>query len=244
MATVIVPRVVLLAFAATAATAATGCATFTDNDVVAPVGGDELSSDEFAVRSESLLAAQGASGGPDVDSERVDGEVARSTVANWIALQFAEDAGVLDQYRGGVEAVGVACVFVLQTPDEAAAQALVDELGAGASWDDVVAREVAGAAAGGRQQCVPLDGLTPDIAEQIAGLSPDDPYRVVSGVPSLVVRAQSVDELLGIDLLTALQTSQPELVESLVADAGDSDVYVDPRIGAFDPVRFAVDPVS
>lgn len=236
----ILPRLARAGLIAAAAVAVTGCATFTENDVVARVGDDELTNDEFAERVDQLQSAQGGATGAD----RIDGELARSTVANWLALRLAAQAGVVERYGEGVDELGVACVFALPAADEAAAQAIVDELTAGADWDEVIAREAPDIPGAGRQQCISTQGLSPDLAAQIAGMSPADPYRVVTGQGLLVIRAQTEAELFGIDLLTALQPSDPALIDAIVTSIDGDDVYVDPRVGTFVAERFAVEPVS
>jgi hypothetical protein len=210
---------------------------------VARVGDEELSADEFADLTARLEATQSLEPAAD-DRQRVDGQVARSAVANWLAVRLADETGVLDRYANGIDDLGIACVFAFQTVDATTGQALVDELEGGADWFEVVDREAPGTAAGGRQQCLPSSTLGAELTGLLAGLSPDDPYRVVDGQPAVVVRAQGVDELFGIDLLTALQAVDPDLVSEIILTGDSADVYVDPRVGQFDALRLSVDPVN
>lgn len=234
-------RLALLALVAAAA--ASGCTTFTDDGAVARVGDEELSSDEFADLTARLEATQTLDPIPE-DRQRVEGQVARSAVANWLAVRLADEAGVLERYANGIDDLGIACVFAFQTVDVTTGQALVDELNGGADWFDVVEREAPGTPAGGRQQCLPATTLGAELTALLAGMSPDDPYRVVDGQPAVVVRAQGLDELFGIDLLTALQSVDPDLVSEVITTGDDADVYVDPRVGEFDALRLSVDPVN
>lgn len=243
MSAVIQRRRVRLALLALAAVSATGCTTFTDDGAVARVGDEELSNDAFTDLTAALESTQSLDPLPE-DRDRVDGELARAAVANWLALQLAAGEGVIDRYMNGIEDLGVACVFAFQTIDVTTGEALVAELEGGADWFDVVAREAPGTPAGGRQQCLPQQTLGEELSALIAGMNPDDPYRVIDGQPAIVVRAQDVSELFGIDLLTSLQSVDPDLVSEIIVSGEEADVYVDPRIGTFDALRLAVSPVN
>jgi hypothetical protein len=224
---------------ALAAAATAGCATFSDSDAVARVGDVELSSDEFATRVAQIEQAQGLL--PSVDERfRIDGDTARVVVSNWVALRLAAEQGVLERYANGIGDLPVACVFVLQTTDDASAAALVAELEGGADWTDVATREAPDVPAAGRQQCLSTDTLPPELAAQLTGMSPSDPYRVVAGAPALVVRAQAESELLGFDLLNVVTQTDAELAAALFTASATSDVYVDPRIGTYDPADLSV----
>ena len=239
--TAVIRRIALVIIAGAVSS---GCTTFSDNDAVARVGDTELTTDEFGARSAQLEATQGllpVDGDPRV---RVDGEVARSTVANWVTLQLAGDAGVVARYSNGIDDLPVACVMAFPVADMAVAESTIAALAAGADWDETIETVAPTAIGVDRQQCVPLATLGPDLSAQIAGMSADDPFRAIEGAPALVIRAQRADELLGLDLLTALQGVEADLVDEVVALGADADIYIDPRIGTFDPVGLAVVPVN
>ena len=245
MSPVIQRRRVRLALLALAATAAAGCTTFSDNDAVARVGDQELSTDEFESLTEQLLAVQQLDA--PADGERVDGELARSAVTNWLAVRLAEQAGVLDRYANGTDDLGIACLFVITTPDVTSAQAVADELAGGADWFELSDRSVAefgGIPGGGRINCQPVDTFGAEIAAQLATIGDDNPVIVVDGQPAAVVRVQQPDELFGIEFLSALQGTDPDLVSDIIIAGDTADVYIDPRIGEFDSLRLAVDPVQ
>jgi hypothetical protein len=48
----------------------------------------------------------------------------------------------------------------------------------------------------------------------------------------------------GFELLEVYQTIDPDLVDEIVDSAADADVYVDPKLGRFDPELFGVAPLG
>jgi hypothetical protein len=225
------------ALIAAAGLALSGCATFTDADLAARVGDAELDHDEL----ESRLAQLSESSG-----DRVVGENVRAVVSNWVALELARAAGVVELYAAGPAESGVLCMSAVSVADAAAAEAAVAELRAGADWSQFVTSTDPTAVLDGRQACLPTSGLG-ELSEQLTGMTVDEPYGAVTlpdGVGAVVLKMQQVSEVNGFELLQAYQTIDPDLVDEIVASAAEADVYVDPTLGSFDPERFGVAPLG
>ena len=224
-----------IALVALASVAVSGCATIENNDVVARVDDVELSNAEFERRAAAL---------DRVVDGRVEGELARDTISNWIALQLADRADVVDAYLQGPETSGISCFKFVPAPDVPTADRWKDELDDGASFDALVAAE-APEFVGNNQACVPVNQLGGDPA-QVDGMSLTDPNRVFvrSEGTVLVLQMQGADELAGLGLLQAAAAVEVSLVDTIVADAAAADIEVAPRFGTYDAQRLFVIPLG
>ncbi len=223
------------ALLALAAVVLSGCATFENNDVVARVGDVELGNAEFERRAAAL---------DRVVDGRVAGDLARDTISNWIALQLADRADVVDAYLQGPETSGITCFAFVPAPDVPTADRWKDDLDAGGSLDELVAAE-APDFVGNNQACVPVNQLGGDPA-QVEGMSPSDPNRVFvrsEGIV-LVLQMQGIDEIGGLGLLQAAAAVEIGLADAIVADAATADIEVAPRFGTYDPQRLFVIPLG
>jgi hypothetical protein len=75
----------------------------------------------------------------------------------------------------------------------------------------------------------------------------DNPYAVLTfpeGSGAVVLQMQQVSDVNGFELLQVYQTVDPDLVEEIVGSVADADVYIDPKLGSFDPERFGVAPLG
>jgi hypothetical protein len=227
---------------ALAAAAATGCTTFSDNDVVARFGDTELSSDELA---ESLIDVTTNSEPPAPaldDDGGADGEASREAVTNWILEELVDARAFDEQYAADPAVLGVTCIDVAIAVDRADADALLARLDAGEPWDDVVAPIEQAIGYESEQPCQPLavfaDALGDEVAERLAEIKPGEPPRVIDAGESggfAVMRAQELDVIEPEELLAAVAQSRPPAFEALLAE-----IYVDPRVGSFDTASFTV----
>jgi len=226
-----------LSFAvAAAAVALSGCATFTNTDVVAQVGDAELTTSEFTQRAAQTIGA--------VD-EPIDGDAARGVVANWIYLMFADEAGLLDAHDSGPDNTGVACFNVFTAPDAAVAETAIDRLRSGEDPAAVGSELDPTSTGGGSIGCAPIANFNPEITTQLGGISIDDPYRIVyGGADTFVVSLQPRSQINGIELLQAVQAVSPETVASALEATQTSDIYVNPRFGSFQPDTGGVEPLG
>jgi hypothetical protein len=233
-------RIVLLA---AVAVVASGCATFTDDNVIARVGNAELSSDDLVELIAEIPDGNGISGA-DV-GDRAPGELARQAIGSWIAVRGLDASGVLARYREGIAGLDVACLKAIPAADSLHAQTILGRLESGEAWDKVVAAEAAEAVDRDRAGCLVVSQLPAEVVQALAGISATSPYRTIdlSG-QSVVIAAQTDDELLGIEFLTALQNVEPDSVAKVVAGLRTADVYVDPRYGTYDPTRLQVVPLG
>lgn len=221
----------VLIIAATAF-AVSSCATFTDADLAARVGDAELSYDEFERRVRLVDPSE---------SRAIDGELGRAVVANWLALELSRGTGLLDTYEAGPIDSGILCVSAVSVPDVAAGDAAIDQLRNGVEWSDFVAETDPQIPLEGRQECVPTT-VVGEIIDQFVGMTAADRYRTITlpGPSFAVIRMQTVDELSGFELLRTTQNNDPELVDRIVASAAEADIFVDARLGTFDPTQFAI----
>lgn len=212
------------------------CATFTDADLAARVGDAELGYGEFERRVQLV---------ENVEPGAIDGELGRAVVANWVALELSRDAGLVDLYEAGPLDSGILCVWAVSVPDVATGDAAVEQLRTGTDWGDFVIETDPQIPLDGRQECVPTS-VVAEIADQFTGMTAADRYRTITlpGPSFAVIRMQTVDELSGFELLRTVQNDDPELVEQIVAAAADADIYVDARLGSFDPTQFTVTPLG
>ena len=214
-----------IAVIALAAIAVSGCATFDDTDVVAHVDDVEMSQAELERRARASSL---------VDGDRLSGNDARTTIQSWIALQLADRADIVDAYLQGPGESGVACLYVLPAPDAATADTWVERLDAGEEWDVLVEEVFPGAGATGREQCFPTEQL-PEVAEQLAALSVDAPHRsvVFDDGSVFVVRMQTLDELIGTELLDVAVFVEPAAEAVVLAELDQLQIEVAPRYGTF-----------
>ncbi len=223
---------------------ASGCATFSDNDLAAKVGGVELTHAELSDRLADL-------DNTDKAPERVDGALARGEITEFVRGAVAEQVGLLDAYSQADPRLGVVCFNALEMADRIQADDLVARLAAGESWDQVAESVSPGAADGSRVPCQPVGQVVPEVpavGELLATLVPGGPSKILD-VPELggavfVVRPQPADELDIVEFLNAVNAASPELIDGLNEAVADGDVYVDPRFGEFDPAQLSVIPLG
>ena len=93
----------LTAVAATIVTVLSGCATFSDADVVAQVGDDDISNDDFEVLADEFFAAPDVFGTTPSIGGRVDAEQSRSLLGAMVRQQIVDQ--FLDQQ--GIDATEI-----------------------------------------------------------------------------------------------------------------------------------------
>ena len=220
-------RVTVIALGA----AATGCTTFSDNDAVARVGDVELSDDEL---TESLSLAS--------TDHTADADAARQAVTDWIRDQIVESGAFDDQYSADPSALGVACLDVAVAVDQADAEGLLARVEGGEDWDDVVAPIEEAIGYDSAQPCQPLatfgDALGDDVAERLGSLVPGAAPQVIDAGESggfAVIRARELANVDAEDLVSAMVASRPAALDAYL-----TEVYVDPRVGSFDPGAISV----
>jgi hypothetical protein len=218
---------------------ATGCSTFSDNDLAAKVGDAELTQAQLSDRLADLDNTDNA-------PERVDGGVARAQITSWIRQAVADDVGLLDQYAAGDGSLPVTCFYVVPVTDRAQGDQVISRLRGGEEWDAVAGSISPEAAAQSRQPCTAVSTLIPEVAGTLGALKPGEPQVIELGDPvsTFVVRAHDIDELDIDEFLNAVATADQALLQDFIAGAGDSGVYVDPRFGDFDPDQFSVIPLG
>jgi hypothetical protein len=215
----------------------TACATFTESDIAARVGDAELGYDEFQDRLEQISESSGG---------RVVAENGRAVVSNWVALELARPAGLVDLYASGPAESGVLCVSVVSVADSAAADAAVADLRSGADWAQFAIDTDPSTVLEGRQECLPTSAIG-EVADQVSDMSVDNPYGALTfpdGSGAVVLRMQQVSDINGFELLRVYQTIDPDLVDTIVGSGAAADVYIDPKLGSFDPERFGVAPLG
>ncbi len=223
-----------------------GCGAVGATDVAASVDDAELTVDELAQRAGDLgIVADG----------RISGDDARVTIANWIGLQAAERSGLVDRYLAGPVDSGITCVFAVPAPDATTGDDWLRRLRGGEAWASIAEESIGGESIGEesspgsavatRVECLGTAGLV-DVADQLAELSVDDPYALVTFPDQTLalVKMQTVGELNGFELLTVAQTVEPGLVDAAVAELDDAEVTVAPRYGVFDPDIYNVVPLG
>lgn len=217
--------------------ALSGCATFTQDDVVASFNGVELGQHEFDAR---YAAATGAPA-----DGRFAGEQARSVVTSWILEQVLDEAGVVARYESGPEASGILCVALVRPTDIDAAEDIVARLEQGEEWDALVAAEFPEVPDAGDVSCVPTETLGP-LAPQVAAMTLDDPYAVFlfddQGVA--VLRMRRTTEVDPLEIAGIVQAIDPESLEGLGELFETARVTVDPQYGQFDPAAGGVVPLG
>lgn len=236
---------VRLALLAVTAVGATGCATFTDNDVVARVGDDELRQSDL----EAMLAADVAPG--EELGDTAPASLVRSTASDWIRERLMFSTDIDERYTTRPADLGLFCLDIMPAVDELDARSLVQRIAGGESWDDVVAPiEAAQEGFDSHTQvgCLSIAdlGAPPEFEAQLAALVPGgapDVFDLGAGT-FVVLRAQAIDQVDALALLTALQSADPESMVSLLDASATADVFVDPRIGAYDAGRLAIGPLG
>ncbi len=239
------PRTALIALAAVALS---GCATFDNTDVVASVGDAELSQSELERRAQAidefqLLQQQG--GASSINDNRVTGDLARFAISSWIGLQLAEEADIVGAYLQGPVESGITCVFAIPAPDAPTADGWVERLQGGETWTDLLAEVAPEAQAQGRIECLPTQTIA-DVADQMADMTVDDPYRslVFADGSVVVVRMQALDDIDGFQLISSALTVEPTSIEAIFAEIENLDIDVAPRYGTFDPDTITVQPLG
>lgn len=207
--------------------ALSGCATFTQDDVVASYNGAELEQSEFDDRY-AVLVGEPVAG-------RFAGDPARAVVTNWIIEQVLTEAGVVERYESGPEASGILCVSLVRPTDVVIAQAYVDRLQQGEAWSDLLASEFPEVPDNGDVSCISTESLGP-LAPQVAGLSLDSPYTVFffDDQSVAVLRMRTTAEVDPFELAGIVQTIDPESLEGTAELFETADVTVDPQFGRYD----------
>lgn len=218
-------RRTVLPFACIAALS--GCATFTQDDVVASYDDNRLERDEFDARYERLAGAP-------VDG-RLQGDAARSVITNWIFEQVLDEAGVVDRYEEGPEASGILCVSLVRPVDLGEAEGYLERLEGGEAWTDLLASDFPDVPANGDVSCVPTVSLGP-LAPQVAGMTLDNPYAVFlfDDLSVAVLRMRATAEVDPLEIAGIVQTIDPESIEGIGEQFESAEIAVDPRFGQFD----------
>jgi hypothetical protein len=217
--------------------ALSGCATFTEDDVVASFNGVELDRAEFDERYVAVA-------GDPVDG-RFSGEPARNVVTNWILEQVLVEAGVIERYESGPEESGILCVSLVRPTDIVAAEALVERLDQGEVWAEVVAADFPDVPDNGNVGCIPTETLGP-LAPQIAGMTLDDPYAVFlfDDQDVGVLRMRPTAEVDPLEIAGIVQTIDPDSIQGIGELFETAEVTVDPQFGEFDPAAGGVVPLG
>jgi parvulin-like peptidyl-prolyl isomerase len=179
----------------------------------------------------------------DVVSVLVDSQAGPTAVAR---VAPASDEELQRLYEESPEELGIVCVRHVQVASEAEAQAVLDELAAGASIEDLAVErstEQGAAASGGALQaaadvdCAPESGVRERFGDEFADAalasrpgSPSEPVQTSFGWH--VIEAQPHDAIAE-SLATVYEQVGPQL--RLLAFADDAGVRVDPRYGRWDP---------
>ncbi|MFP5488861.1 MAG: hypothetical protein ACLGHQ_11215 [Acidimicrobiia bacterium] len=214
-----------------------GCATFTQDDVVASYNDDQLDQSEFDDRYERI-------GGDPIDG-RFQGDAARAVVTNWIYERVLAEAGVIDRYELGPEASGILCVSLVRPTDLNEAQGYVDRLEGGEAWSDLLAADFPDVPANGDVDCIPTQDLGP-LAPQVAGITLDNPYEVFlfDDQSVAVLRMRPTTEIDPLEIAGNVQTIDPESIEGIGEQFEAADITVDPQFGQFDGTSGQVVPVG
>lgn len=204
-----------------------GCATFTNNDVVASYNGTELDQAEF---DERYLALAG-----EPVAGRYLGDPARTVVNNWIIEQVLVEAGAVERYESGPDASGILCASLIAPTDVAAAQAYVERLEQGDDWFDVLEADFPDVPDNGNVACIAVADLGP-LAPQVAGMTLDDPYRVffLDDENVVVLRMRPASEVDPFELAGAVQRVDPGLLDGVGELLESAVVVVDPQFGRFE----------
>lgn len=204
-----------------------GCATFTQDDVVASYNDTELDQTEFGERYAALIGEPVAG--------RFAGDAARAVVTNWVIEQVLADAGVVERYETGPEASGILCVSLVRPTDLPTAQGYLDRLRGGEAWSDFLAADFPEVPDNGNVDCAPTQTLGP-LAPQVAGLSLDSPYEVFffDDQSLALLRMRTTAEVDPFELAGIVQAIDPESLAGVAQLFESAEVTVDPQFGRFD----------
>jgi hypothetical protein len=219
---------------------ATGCSTFSDNDLAARVGDAELSLDQ-------LSRQLGEIDNTDSNTERADGALVRGEIDTFVRREVADQVGLFDQYADADGSLGVVCFYAVPVNDRAQADDVVARYESGEAWDDLIAEVAPGAGDQSRQPCTPTETIIPEVAAELAALDPDEPPTVLelTSPPGVfVVRAHTIDELDATELFAAVEVARPDLLDRIRAEVDEGGIYVDPRFGRFDSQLLSVVPLG
>lgn len=220
------------------AAALSGCATFTQDDVIASYNDVELDRDEFDARYVQVAGAAPTDG-------RLRGDTARGVVTNWILEQLLDEVGIVERYESGPAASGILCVALVRPDDLAAAERYVERLEQGEEWSNLVMNEFPEVLDGGKVNCLPTSELG-DLAPQVAELGLDDPYGVFvfEDDTVAVLRMREMSEVDPIELAGIVQMVDPESMGDIGERFEVADITVDPQFGEFDPEAGGVVPLG
>jgi hypothetical protein len=221
------------AIAIACAAALSGCATFTQDDVVASVDDADLEQADFDARYTGLA--------PEASSGRYAGDLARTVITSWIIEQVLDQVGLIEFYEQGPETSGITCVSLVRPTDIVAAQEYVDRLERGLDWTDFVAANFPETPDEGDVSCIPTATLGP-LAFQLAGMSLERPYAVFlfDDQSVAVLRMRPTAEVDPLEIAAIAQAVDPELLADVGNVLDRVDVTVDPQFGRFDPEAGAV----
>jgi parvulin-like peptidyl-prolyl isomerase len=208
-------------------------------DAVVADGGAVTDDDRAAARSQ-LEEQQGdawENTEPAIQDLVVDQTAA---VAVWQALSPAASEDELRAaYDAGIQESGIACTAQILVESEEDARAVLDELAAGADFADVAGErsiDTVSGSEGGVIPCEPaatfVESYVPEYVDGALAAEvgvPTEPVLSQFGYHIILVRPYDdvADE--GIDEIY----NDPNLRFRRLVD--DADVYVDPRVGTFDP---------
>jgi parvulin-like peptidyl-prolyl isomerase len=213
-----------------------------EDDITA--NGGEVSDDDLSAARTELEGQAGWESTQPAIQELVVEQTAAFTV--WQALGTAppSDEELQAAYEAGIEASGIACTAQILLESEADAQAVVDDLAAGGDFAELAAERSIDAASGAEGGVIPcaaagsfVQNYVPEYVEAALAADvgvPTDPVASQFGYHVILVRPYDdvVDE--GIAELY----NDPSVRFRRLVD--DADVYVDPRVGWFDPTQGVV----
>ena len=217
----------LLALAA--ATVASGCTTFSDNDAVARVDDEELSADALT----ELL------GGPDGGEVPTDANIARQAIGNWIGERLPTDRDAGDApklYNQGLMASGTLCSRAMVTEAAGDRDAAMSALDDGAAWPDVLAQYNVNPQLGQTNGELGCGGV-----QDYAGTGVFDLFSALNETTRVATETIDDDpdfpifiigQFIPYDELGPDETAG--VISGLPPDIGGLDIYVDPRYGTFD----------
>jgi len=223
----------LLAIAA--ATIGSGCTTFSDNDLVARVDSDELSTDD-------LVELIGSDGSGDIAD---DANIARQAITGWISerLPALPDVGQAPTlYPQGYLVAGSTCIQLLVAADVAAAAETVEQLAAGDDYSAVFEERNIDPTGTPATTCLARGVLVPNSGNPLI----DTALELTAGQPHAFVELDPGDGVLlpVVMRFTPYEELGPDetqvVFENLPPDLSGIDIYVDPRYGSFDEAGVGV----
>ncbi len=246
-------RVLSILLPCSIAALVSGCATFSETDVVARVGDTELSVEQLDELIEAVAGGDPAAAGALPEGVD-DANVARQQISAWI---FETSLGLSDEeveesYALGLIDSGVTCPKVMVTPTFEEAQLAETRLAAGEPFGAVLAElniDPSLAESSGAIGCITLEQIdltgqpSPDI-QAILDINAANPISVQEipipdgTLAGLLVQHTPFEELAAADSASVVSNIEFQAAQGL--DVDDLDVYVDPRYGAFDAATGAV----